>query len=235
METETAFPVLARADQLTKVYGDPPVQNTVVDAVTVSVRANELTLLMGPSGSGKTTLLMMMAGLVDVSAGRVELFGTNITGRSIAKAPGIRRHRLGFIFQHYNLFPALTALENVAEVLRLKGVAAADAYAEAEKTLQAVGLGDRLQHRPAMLSGGQQQRVAIARALAGNPALIIGDEPTAALDTKTGQKVVALLKQTVGPERGVLLVTHDPRLEPHADRILRIEDGRITADEDKHA
>lgn len=226
---------IARTEHLSKVYGDPPVQSTVVDDVNVAIRANELTLLMGPSGSGKTTLLLMIAGLVDASSGHVELFGADITGGNIVKAPAIRRHKLGFIFQHYNLFPALTALENVAEVLRLKGARAKEAYAEAEATLKAVGLEDRLNHRPSKLSGGQQQRVAIARALAGKPALIIGDEPTAALDTKTGQMVVALLKDVVSTERGVLLVTHDPRLEHYADRILRIEDGRIVADEVGHA
>ncbi|MGP1256968.1 MAG: ABC transporter ATP-binding protein [Kiloniellales bacterium] len=222
---------LARTEHLSKTYGEPPIQTTVVGDVTIEIQANQLTLLMGPSGSGKTTLLMMLAGLVEASRGRVELFGDDITGSNIAKAAAIRRHKLGFIFQHYNLFPALTARENIAEVLRMKGTGGKAAYTQAEETLEAVGLGHRMGNRPAKLSGGEQQRVAIARALAGNPALIIGDEPTAALDTKTGQKIVALLKRVVSSDRGVLLVTHDPRLEPHADRILRIEDGRIIADE----
>ncbi|MBO6759067.1 MAG: ABC transporter ATP-binding protein [Roseibium sp.] len=232
---QSGIAALVKSEHLSKVYGEPPLQTAVVNDVSVEIRPNQLTLLMGPSGSGKTTLLMMMAGLVAVSSGRIELFGNDITGENIAKAPSIRRHELGFIFQHYNLFPALTALENVAEVLRLKGFAGKSAYAQAKQSLKAVGLGHRLDHRPSKLSGGEQQRVAIARALAGNPSLIIGDEPTAALDTRTGQTITALLKQVVGPQRGVLLVTHDPRLEPHADRILRIEDGRIIADEDKHA
>ncbi|MDJ0514686.1 MAG: ABC transporter ATP-binding protein [Methyloceanibacter sp.] len=232
--TDARVTTLLRTERLSKVYGEPPIQTTVVNKVSVEIRANALTLLMGPSGSGKTTLLMMMAGLVDVSSGQVELFGTDITGPEIVKAPAIRRHELGFIFQNYNLFLALTALENVAEVLRLKGFRAKVAYAQAKEALEAVGLGHRLNHRPAKLSGGEQQRVAIARALAGDPALIIGDEPTAALDTKTGQTITALLKEVISPKRGVLLVTHDPRLEPHADRILRIEDGRIIADEDRH-
>lgn len=235
METETLVRTLVRTENLSKVYGEPPLEVTVVKDVTLEIRANELTLLMGPSGSGKTTLLMMMAGLIEASAGRVVLFGTDITGEGIKKAPAIRRHELGFIFQHYNLFPALTALQNVAEVLRLKGLSHAEAYAQAAETLEAVGLGHRLDHRPSKLSGGEQQRVAIARALAGDPALIIGDEPTAALDTKTGQKITALLKEVVSPSRGVLLVTHDPRLEPHADRILKIEDGRIVGDEVRDA
>ena len=235
MTPRTDAPALVQTDGLTKVYGEPPIQHRVVDDVGVAIRANQLTLLMGPSGSGKTTLLMMMAGLVDASRGRVDLFGVDISGSRIAKAAAIRRQKLGFIFQQYNLFPALTALENVAELLRLKGFGTRQAYEHAAETLTAVGLQDRMDHRPGKLSGGQQQRVAIARALAGDPALIIGDEPTAALDTKTGQRVVALLRGVVSPERGVLLVTHDPRLEPHADRILRIEDGRITADEAGHA
>lgn len=231
MAPGTPHSVLAHTEGLTKTYGDAPNANTVLTDVNVDIRANELTLLMGPSGSGKTTLLLLMAGLVEASSGRAELFGTDIAGSSIAKAADIRRHKLGFIFQNYNLFPALSALENVAEILRLKGIGSGKAYCQAEAMLQTVGLGHRLNNRPSELSGGEQQRVAIARALAGDPALIIGDEPTGALDTRTGQRVVALLKEKLSPERGILLVTHDPRLEQYADRILRIEDGRITADE----
>lgn len=225
---------LARTEHLSKVYGEPPNQTAVVNDVSIEIRAGELTLLMGPSGSGKTTLLMMIAGLVDVSSGEVYLFDVDIKAGDASTAAAVRRRNLGFIFQHYNLFPALTALENVAEILRLKGSAGGEAYDRATETLEAVGLGHRLDHRPGKLSGGEQQRVAIARALAGDPALIIGDEPTGALDTRTGQRVVALLRETLSPERGVLLVTHDPRLERYADRVLRIEDGRIVADEVMH-
>jgi ABC-type lipoprotein export system ATPase subunit len=226
---------LVRTEYLSKVYGEPPLDIQVVKDVNLAIRANELTVLMGPSGSGKTTLIMLMAGLLEPTHGSVTLFGKTLPRGQGSIAAAIRRHKLGFIFQQYNLFPALTALDNVAAVLRLKGLAKPRAYRQAEETLSQVGLADRLSHRPSELSGGQKQRVAIARALAGDPALIIGDEPTASLDTQTSQHIAKLMKEMVGPKRGVLLVTHDLRLASHADRILRIEDGAIVSDEVIHA
>lgn len=222
--------VLVRALGVQKIYGQGPLATTALAEVAVEVRAGELTLLMGPSGSGKTTLISILAGLMRPSAGSVELCGACITDLDEARVAAVRRRHLGFVFQTYNLFPALTALDNVATVLRMKGLSAARAAAQARATLGHVGLGDRLHHRPGELSGGQKQRVAIARALAGDPALVIGDEVTAALDGATGMRVIAILREHVRPDTGVLLVTHDHRLEVFADRILAMEDGRIVAE-----
>jgi putative ABC transport system ATP-binding protein len=221
---------LARAIDVSKDYGTGALATPVLFDVSLDVRAGELTLLMGPSGSGKTTLLSILAGLLRPTRGQVEL-----CGRPIAEAPArevtrARRAHLGFVFQTYNLFPALTALDNVAEVLAMRGVPLGEARAAARQALARVGLGERLHHRPAQLSGGERQRVAIARAFAASPALILGDEPTAALDGASATVVMALLREHVGRGRGVLLVTHDRRLERFADRVVELADGRIRSD-----
>lgn len=220
-------PLVATRD-VRKTYGQGELATRVLDGIDVRVSAGELVLLMGPSGSGKTTLLSILAGLLRPSSGTVELCGDVITSMNEAAVTRVRRQRLGFVFQSYNLFPALTALENVAEVLAMKGLAPKLAREKAAAALDTVGLGDRLHHLPSELSGGQKQRVAIARALAGAPSLILGDEITAALDTQTGLNVMRILREQVGPERGVLLVTHDHRLSRFADRVIEIEDGRIS-------
>jgi putative ABC transport system ATP-binding protein len=186
---------------------------------------------MGPSGSGKTTLLCLLSGLLRPTTGDVELCDVPISRLPDRAAAEVRRRGVGFVFQTYNLFPALSALDNVAEVLALKGMPRTQALAAARAALRQVGLGHRLAHRPGELSGGERQRVAIARAMANGPALIFGDEPTAALDRHTGLEVVDLLKKLVNQDCGVLLVTHDPRLLPFADRLIEIDDGRITSDQ----
>jgi putative ABC transport system ATP-binding protein len=231
----SAAQILVRARGLTKTYQMGHVQTTVLRDVSLDLRAGELALLMGPSGSGKTTLLCILSGLLRPTSGQVELCGVPITGLPERHAAEVRRANLGFIFQTYNLFPALTALDNVAEVLHLKGMPRAAARQVAVDALSNVGLADRLDHRPGELSGGERQRVAIARALAGDPALVLGDEPTAALDRHTGLDVVELLKRQVNERRGVLLVTHDMRLARFADRVIEIDDGQIVADGAAHA
>ncbi|MBI3201647.1 MAG: ABC transporter ATP-binding protein [Myxococcales bacterium] len=220
--------VLVRSVALEKTFGEGELATPVLKGISVEVAAGELVLLMGPSGSGKTTLISVLAGLLRPTAGHVELCGAPISDLHEADVTRVRRRHLGFVFQSYNLFPALTALDNIAEVLKLKGLAARDARARATRALTDVGLGDRLHHRPGQLSGGQKQRVAIARALAGDPALILGDEVTAALDTHTALHVLAILRAQVNAERGILLVTHDKRLEQFADRVIEIEDGQIS-------
>ena len=222
--------ILVKARGLTKTYQMGHVETAVLREVSLDLFAGELALLMGPSGSGKTTLLCVLSGLLKPTSGDVELCGVPITRLPERHAAEVRRGNLGFIFQSYNLFPALTALDNVAEVLQLKGTPRATALQIAADALAEVGLGGRLDHRPGELSGGERQRVAIARAVAGNPALVLGDEPTAALDRQTGLDVVALLKQQVNERRGVLLVTHDARLTQFADRVIEIDDGQIVAD-----
>lgn len=221
--------VLVRATGVTKTYGDGALATPVLHGLDVEVRAGELVLLMGPSGSGKTTLISILAGLLRPTAGRVELCGAPVSEMDARSVANVRREALGFVFQSYNLFPALTALDNVAEVLRMKGAPPAQARARAEQALTRVGLGARLHHRPGELSGGQKQRVAIARALATGPRLIIGDEVTAALDGTTALQVIETLRSWVGPTTAVLLVTHDHRLERFADRAIELEDGRVLA------
>jgi putative ABC transport system ATP-binding protein len=230
LDAPPADDVLVRAERVTRTFGRAALAVPVLHGVSLEVRAGELALLMGPSGSGKTTLLSVLAGLLRPTTGSVSLCGVPISSLPDAASAKVRREHLGFVFQTYNLFPALTALDNVAEVLRLKGLPREPAYALARQTLERVGLGARLHHRPAELSGGQKQRVAIARALAGAPRLVLGDEVTAALDTASGMSVMGILRDLIGPRRGVLLVTHDHRLERFADRVIEVEDGVIKAD-----
>lgn len=221
---------LVRAKDVTRSYGVGDLAVPVLHGINLEIRAGELSLLMGPSGSGKTTLLSILAGLLRPTTGDVELCGVPISSLPDAEAARVRRRNLGFVFQTYNLFPALTALDNVAEVLALQGRSIGEARAMAKRALEHVGLATRLHHRPGELSGGQKQRVAIARALAGDPRLVLGDEITAALDSATGMAVMEILRGLVDARRGVLIVTHDHRMERFADRIIEIEDGLLTAD-----
>ncbi len=225
--------VLARASHVSKTYGDGTLATHVLHDVSLTLTAGELTLLMGPSGSGKTTLLSVLAGLLRPSSGTVDLCGERISSLPAERVTRTRRAHLGFVFQTYNLFPALTALDNVAEVLAMKGAPLALAREQARDALSRVGLGQRLSHLPSMLSGGEKQRVAIARAFAAAPSLILGDEPTGALDGASAGEVMTLLRQHVGPGRSVLLVTHDRRMERFADRVVELADGRLVRDSDR--
>lgn len=215
-------------ENVSKVYGTGQGEVLAVKDVHLSVNAGELVLLMGPSGSGKTTLLSIMGCMLKPSSGRVVIAGVDVSSLGEERLPLIRRAHIGYIFQGFNLFPALTALENVQVVLQLKGWQRRAAREEAARLLTLVGLGDRFHHVPADLSGGQKQRVAVARSLADSPPILLGDEPTAALDTKTGQNVMALIQERIhtGGHAGVI-VTHDPRLVAYADRVLYMEDGQI--------
>src|SRR5262249_47154352 len=226
----TTNPVLVRTRSVSKTFRTGTIEAEALRDVSIDLHAGELVLLMGPSGSGKTTLLYILSGLLRPTAGEVELFGTPITRLSEKESSEVRRRHVGFVFQTYNLFPALSAIDNVGEVLVMKGTPRSQAQARAAEILTRVGLGARLRHRPGELSGGERQRVAIARALAGAPTLVVGDEPTGALDRNTGQAIVKLLREQVSERRGVLLVTHDLRLRQFAHRILEIDDGRIVAD-----
>lgn len=218
---------IVEAIDVDKVFGDGEGATRAVDGVTCYVNAGELVLLVGPSGSGKTTLVSMLAGLMRPSSGELRLGGISTSQMPEHLLAPLRRKTLGFVFQTYNLFPALSALDNVAEILVLRGTPREDARTRATEVLTRVGLAARLHHRPGQLSGGQKQRVAIARAIAGSPPLIIGDEITAALDSGSARAVIEMLRAYVGEQAAVLLVTHDHRLEPYADRILAMEDGRL--------
>ncbi|MEY4581413.1 MAG: hypothetical protein RL701_6116 [Pseudomonadota bacterium] len=226
--------VLSRTTGVIKRFGTGEHVATVLQAIELEIAAGELTLLMGPSGSGKTTLVSILAGLLWPSEGRVELCGSELPAFDEARAAALRREHVGFIFQGYNLFPGMSALDNVALGYRLRGFTRNDARNAARAALAAVGLASRAEQRPGKLSSGQKQRVAIARALAGEPALVIGDEPTAALDSATAMSVMGLLRERVTPQSGVLIVTHDVRMQRFAHRTVHIEDGRIVGDE-RHA
>jgi len=196
--------------------------------IDLEVRRGDIQLLMGPSGSGKTTLLSILAGILTPTAGNVCLLGKEISRLSREELAKFRLENIGFIFQGFNLFPALTPAENIEVVLNIKGIRGQSARHQVQVLLEQVGLGDKANQKPSNLSGGQKQRVAIARALAGNPSLIMADEPTAALDSHSGYKVISLLRQLT-KEQGctVLMVTHDPRIIDVADRVAYLEDGLL--------
>jgi putative ABC transport system ATP-binding protein len=212
---------------VTKVYRQASVEVLAVDQVTLAAQAGEILGIMGPSGSGKTTLLSMLGGILRPTAGTVAICGDHIWNRDERQLPLVRRSYVGFIFQTFNLFTALTAAENVEVALNLKGRRGQQARREALRLLDEVGLHDRTTFLPRDLSGGEKQRVSIARALAGHPRLILADEPTANLDWKNGEQVMRLLQGAAKAERTVLVVTHDHRVVPYTDRILQFEDGRL--------
>ena len=219
---------LARLVGVGKTYGTGETTVHALRDATLDIRAGEVTLIEGPSGSGKTTLISILGLLLTPSAGEVWIEGQNVAGLGERALPGLRARNFGFVFQGFNLFPALTALENVAMAIQMKHAKAKDPKGEARRLLEQVGLASRIHHLPADLSGGQKQRVAIARALGGNPPILVGDEPTAALDTKTALSVMELLRELASTAgRAVVVVTHDPRLERFADRVVRVEDGLI--------
>ncbi|MBX3227824.1 MAG: ABC transporter ATP-binding protein [Labilithrix sp.] len=215
-----------------KVYGADETRVTALTGASLKVRPGEVVLIEGPSGSGKTTLISILGLLLRPTAGQVVIGDRNAAALPERELPAIRAKTFGFVFQGFNLFPALSAEDNVVLALKMKAPRFPDPVREARRLLDAVGLADRRHHLPADLSGGQKQRVAIARALAGSPPVVIGDEPTAALDTKTALGVMELFRRLASEERrAVVVVTHDPRLERFADRIVRVEDGNVRADE----
>lgn len=213
---------------VTKTYGTGTTATKVLHGVDFSAAPGEVVFLMGPSGSGKTTLLSIMGCILRATSGSVKIQGYEVAQLRERALPAVRLTHIGFIFQGFNLFPALTARENVEITLDLKGIRGGQARSRAEELLTRVGLQDKFNALPNDLSGGQKQRVAIARALAGDPAIILADEPTAALDSHSGQAVLELLRE-LAHERGraVVIVTHDSRALSFADRIVQIEDGRI--------
>ncbi|MGD1025125.1 MAG: ABC transporter ATP-binding protein [Candidatus Sulfotelmatobacter sp.] len=214
--------------QLTKTYAEGNTGTLALRGVDLEVHAGELLMLMGPSGSGKTTLLSIMGCILTASSGSVRIAGKEITQLGEKQLPAIRLEHIGFVFQGFNLFPTLTAGENVELMLDLKGVAAKPAKKRAAELLAQVGLADKYASFPADLSGGQKQRIAIARALAGDPEIILADEPTAALDSHTGKNVMEMMSQLAHKRnRAVVIVTHDSRVLSFADRIVKIEDGAI--------
>ena len=215
------------AKNLRHSYGEGELKTEILHGLDFQINAGEVTLLVGPSGSGKSTLLTLVGALRSVQTGSLNVLGTELNGTSEQARTELRR-RIGFIFQSHNLVPSLTVLQNVSLLLQLKSLNAEERLEQAKELLEAVGLSHRLHNYPEELSGGQRQRVAIARALAPEPELILADEPTASLDSKSGQDVVEILGK-LSREKGssVLLVTHDLRLLKDADTIWEIDDGKV--------
>lgn len=223
---ETEFAVQCRG--VTKEFGTGDTRVQVLFGIDLDLPPGELSLLVGPSGCGKTTLISIIAGLLDTTSGQVEVLGQDLTGMRGASKVRFRGKNIGFVFQQYNLLPALTAAENAAVPLLIAGWDRRRAVQQASEILNRVGLGSRLKAYPNQLSGGQQQRVAIARALVHEPRLLVCDEPTAALDAHSGQTVMELIRSVaVAPDRAVIVVTHDSRIFHFGDRMVTMSDGRI--------
>jgi putative ABC transport system ATP-binding protein len=215
-------------DGVTKVFEEGRQRVLVLKGITMDVRAGEVVALEGPSGSGKTTLLSIVGLILSPTSGEVEVAGTRVRRGDEGSRREVRRRSIGFVFQQYNLFPALTALENVEYSLNVRGVSGRSAHDEASRVLDRVGLGDRQHFLPRDLSGGQKQRVAIARALAGSPRVVLADEPTANLDTEVGGQILDLFRDLAkGEGKGLLVVTHDPKVRRIADRVVGIRDGKL--------
>ncbi|MET7680790.1 ABC transporter ATP-binding protein [Streptomyces sp. NPDC005423] len=223
----TDYAIQLRA--VSRVFGAHGARVTALDRVSLGFRRGTFTAVMGPSGSGKSTLLQCAAGLDRPTAGSVTVGGTELTGLSERGLTLLRRERVGFVFQSFNLLPSLTAEQNVALPLRLAG--RRPPKDGVREVLRQVGLGDRAAHRPAELSGGQQQRVALARALITRPEVLFGDEPTGALDSRTGHEVLSLLRAMADTEgRTIVMVTHDPVAAARADRVVFLVDGRVSGE-----
>jgi putative ABC transport system ATP-binding protein len=219
---------IIQTDNLTKTYGTGEAAVVALDHVTLKVNPGEFVAIMGPSGCGKSTLLHLLGGLDRPSEGNVDIEDTPIARMSDDDLTKLRRRKMGFVFQFFNLIPVLNAVENASLPVTLDGVKPTEAKRRAAEWLRRFGLGDRLTSRPDQLSGGQQQRVAIARALVAEPALILADEPTGNLDTRSGNEIASILSQvTKEYGRTVVMVTHDPRIAAYADRIIFLKDGRI--------
>jgi putative ABC transport system ATP-binding protein len=221
-----------RVRGVSKIYEEGTSRVTALEGVSLDVCSGEVLLLMGPSGSGKTTLLSVMGCILRPTSGSVEVAGIETSTLSQKELPAIRLRHIGFVFQAFNLFPTLTARENVEVALDLKGIRGTRAHKAAGDLLDEVGLTDKMNTFPADLSGGQKQRVALARALVGDPEVLLADEPTAALDSHTGRNVMQLMCDLAHRRgRAVAIVTHDSRVLDMGDRIIRIEDGHIASTE----
>jgi len=217
------------ARNVTKSFTEGRETVPVLKGVSLALERGEIVTLEGPSGSGKTTLLSILGAILTPTSGRVVVDGRDIDPGRPDELPAIRRQAIGFVFQQFNLFAALTALENVQYALNIKGVNGGAARREAEAALEAVGLGDRQRFLPRDLSGGQKQRVAVARALVGRPPILLADEPTGSLDSEVGLQILDMFRRLAKQDnRALLIVTHDPKVRGIADRVVRIRDGLLT-------
>jgi len=222
------YDTAVRCRAVTKKYGAGDASVMALRGIDLDVRHGELLMVVGPSGCGKTTLISVIAGILDQDSGQCEVLGRDLKQMDKSERARFRGLSIGFIFQLFNLLPALSAVENVSVPLLINGMARKNAEARAQEVLEAVSLGSRLDALPGKLSGGQQQRVAIARAMVHGPKLIVCDEPTSNLDHETGHSIMKLLRDAAkSPERALIVVTHDPRIFEFADRIARMDDGKI--------
>jgi len=230
-EQETDTPVIY-TDQVVRRFGEGAALVTAVGGVSLTVESGEFAALVGPSGSGKSTLLNLIGGLDDPDEGHIALAGMNLTSMSSAEMSDFRRDHIGFVFQSYNLIPVLSAAENIEYIMLLQGLAARDRRKRVDEMLKMVGLDGLGHRRPAELSGGQQQRVAVARAMASSPDIILADEPTANLDSKTGVALLETMRE-LNENEGVtfLFSTHDQKIIERARRLVWLEDGMVTKDE----
>ncbi len=228
---ETTTEIAIQGTGLTKTFGEGATAYQALRGVDISVNRGEFIMMSGPSGSGKTTLLSIMGCVLTATTGNLQLLDTVVSGTPERKLSSLRLAYIGFIFQGHNLIASLSAQDNVALMLEMRGWARGKALIEAGQLLERVGLGDKLKNKPGDMSGGQRQRVAIARAVAGDPPIILADEPTASLDAKSGLLVMELLKDLAKQQHStVVVVTHDNRIYHLADRILHIEDGQFRKD-----
>lgn len=223
--------MLLQINELHKIYSTGDINVSALAGVDLELNEGEFAAIMGPSGSGKSTLMNIIGCLDRPTSGRYILAGEDVSGKNDDELADIRNKYIGFVFQSFNLLPKLTALENVALPLVYRGLTLKQRSEKAKEALHAVGLSDRVHHLPTELSGGQQQRVAIARVLAGDPPLILADEPTGALDSKSGEEVLSIF-QTLNKEgRTIIVVTHDQQVALHTKRIIRFKDGMVLSDE----
>jgi putative ABC transport system ATP-binding protein len=219
-----------QAYDVTKIFQEGRESVSVLSGASLQVERGEVVALEGPSGSGKTTFLSILGCILTPTSGRIVVDGREVDPRHPGRLPEVRKRSIGFVFQQFNLFPALTALENVEYALNIKGRRGREARREAQRVLEEVGLADRLDFLPRDLSGGQKQRVAIARSLAGDPPIVLADEPTANLDSQVGGQVLEMFRDLARKQnRALLIVTHDPKVRDIADRVVQIRDGRLAA------
>lgn len=224
-----AKPVI-KVEDLTKVYQMGSQEVRALDGVTFDVMENEYIAIMGPSGSGKSTLMNLIGCLDTPTSGTYILNGEDVSQFDDADLAEVRNREIGFVFQTFNLLPRTDCLSNVELPLIYSGIKTSERYERAAKTLERVGLGDRINHKPNELSGGQRQRVAIARALVNNPSILLADEPTGNLDTQTGNEIMMLFEELYRMGNTIIVVTHEPEIAEHARRIIRLRDGKIESD-----